>query len=337
MVDLLFECIKLGLESLFFMDVTLMQVKAFLSVARCGSFTQAAHVLHISQPALSVQVRQLEDSLNLRLFDRDTRHVALTHSGNELLPIFQRLYVEFERVVANARDLAAKKQGVVRLACVPSIATTYLPEAIALFRKRHPNISIDLRDAHGRRVVSLVRSDDVEMGITNASFNSEEIDYLDLYQEKIHVVFPKSHPIGALEQVTIEQIAKYPLVLLSPELNSRTILDAAFAEAGLMVSPAIEVTHPSTAIGMVRAGIGVALLGSLVINASNVHSYPELLSRAIKNPHLHLRIRLIWKMGCSFSPPAQAFARLLRELNKENRWLPAPSKDENYGILQSCD
>ncbi|HWO30791.1 MAG TPA: LysR family transcriptional regulator [Candidatus Acidoferrum sp.] len=319
------------------MDVTLMQVRAFLSVAKCGTFTQAAHVLHISQPALSVQVRQLEESLNLRLFDRDTRHVALTHSGNELLPIFQRLFMEFETVIANARDLSAKKQGVVRLACVPSIATTYLPEAIAQFRKRHPNISIDLRDAHGKRVVSLVRSDDVELGITNASFNPEEIDSLDLYQEKIHVVFPKSHPIGRLEQVTIEQIATYPLVLLSPELNSRTILDAAFSEAGLMVNPAIEVTHPSTAIGMVRAGIGVALLGSLVINASNVHAYPELVSRAIKNPHLHLRIRLIWKMGCSFSPPAQAFVKLLRELNKENRWLPAPSMDEDRGVLQSCD
>jgi DNA-binding transcriptional LysR family regulator len=177
----------------------------------------------------------------------------------------------------------------------------------------------------------------VELGITNASFNPEEIDSLDLYQEKIHVVFPKSHAIGRLEQVTIEQIAKYPLVLLSPELNSRTILDAAFSEAGLMVNPAIEVTHPSTAIGMVRAGIGVALLGSLVINASNVHAYPELVSRAIKNPHLHLRIRLIWKMGCSFSPPAQAFVKLLRELNKENRWLPAPSMDEDRGVLQSCD
>src|ERR1700733_1080308 len=122
------------------MDVTLTQIRAFLTVSRFQSFTRAAALLHISQPALTVQIRQLEESLGLRLFDRDTRHVQLTPSGRDLLPTLRRLLSEFEGVAANARDLSTKERGMVRIGCVPSIATTCLPEAIEQFRERYPHI-----------------------------------------------------------------------------------------------------------------------------------------------------------------------------------------------------
>ena len=302
------------------MNITLMKLKAFLTVARFGSFTSAAQVLHISQPALTVQVQQLEKSLNLRLFDRDTRHVVLTPSGRHFAPMFQRLFLELETIVDNAQNFSELKQGIVRLGCIPSVATTYLPEIISRFRERYPQVLFDLRDANGQGVVEMVRSDQVELGITNANPKWPDLDAIDLYEEEIHVVFPKSHVISSFKTVTLDDIAEYPLVFLDTGFNSRTVLDAAFAAAGKLVKPVCEVSFTSTAIGMVRAGLGLAMLGSLVVSASNLRSFPDLQSRRIENPDLVLLIKLVRKTGRSLSPSAQAFADMIVKMNGKNRW-----------------
>jgi DNA-binding transcriptional LysR family regulator len=308
------------------MNITLMQLKAFLTVARFGSFTSAAQVLHISQPALTVQVQQLERSLNLKLFDRDTRHVVLTPSGRHFAPMFQRLLLELETTVDNAQNFSELKQGIVRLGCIPSVATTYLPEAISHFRERYPEVSFDLRDANGQGIVEMVRSDKVEFGITNANPKWSDLDSIDLYEEEIHVVFPKSHVISTFKTITLDDIAEYPLVFLDTGFNSRTVLDAAFAAAGRLVKPVCEVSFTSTAIGMVRAGLGLAMLGSLVVSASNLRSFPDLQSRRIDDPNLVLGIRLVRKTGRSLSPSAQAFVDMLVKMNKKNRWALAGGK-----------
>ena len=111
------------------MDLSLRQIRAFVSVAHLKSFTRAANLLHLSQPALTVQIRRLEDALAVRLLDRNTRTVELTRVGRELAPVFQRLLRELDTVVIDTRDLAAKRYGVVRIAALPSVAA-------GLFRMR---------------------------------------------------------------------------------------------------------------------------------------------------------------------------------------------------------
>jgi DNA-binding transcriptional LysR family regulator len=298
-----------------------MQAKAFLTVARYGRFTHAAQVLHISQPALTVQVQQLEEALKIKLLDRDTRGVTLTPAGRELVPMLQRLILEQEVIVANARDLAAVKHGIIRMACVPSIATTYLPDAIECFRSTHTNVDFDLRDVNGQHVVNLVREDQVEFGITNVDQKWPDLGVTPLYEEEIHAVFPKSHPIADVDRITLENLAKYPLILLSSEFTSRALIEAAFVEAGQLVRPICEPKHTSTAIGMVRAGLGVALLGSLVIAGSNLSCFPQLCSRPIDSPPLMLSINLIRKLGRSLSPATQSFIDLLSKYNRETRWI----------------
>ena len=116
------------------MDLNLRQVRAFVSVAHLGSFTRAAKLLNLSQPALTVQIRKLEEALGVRLFDRNTRAVALTRMGRELAPMLQRVLSELDAMVVETRDLAAKRRGVVRIAALPSFAAGVLPEIIVRFR-----------------------------------------------------------------------------------------------------------------------------------------------------------------------------------------------------------
>jgi DNA-binding transcriptional LysR family regulator len=108
-------------------DLNLRQLQTFVTVARLGSFTRAARLLHLSQPALTKQVRQLEETLGVRLFDRATRTIELTRIGKELAPVVTQLLQEIEAVVVNTKELAAQSRGVIWVASLPSISSTILP------------------------------------------------------------------------------------------------------------------------------------------------------------------------------------------------------------------
>src|SRR3954465_13111380 len=126
------------------MDLSLRQIRAFVSVAHLKSFTRAAALLHLSQPALTVQIRRLEEALGVKLLDRNSRTVELTRVGRELAPVLQRLLRELDSVVIDTRDLAAKRHGVVRIAALPSVAAGLLPDVIAAFREGNPRVTFVL-------------------------------------------------------------------------------------------------------------------------------------------------------------------------------------------------
>jgi DNA-binding transcriptional LysR family regulator len=307
------------------MDATLTQIRTFLTVARVKGFTQAAPLLHLSQPALTVQIRQLEDSLGVRLFDRNSRHVALTIAGRDLVPKFQRLLLEFESVVADAQGLSTKKQEIIRLGCLPSIAATFLPEVIATFRKHNPLITFVLRDANGKQIIDMIRTGEVEFGITDSEPKWSDIEVTELCRDQMQVVFSKTHPIASMKKITIDDVARWPMVLLDPETNTRTFLDAAFEGMGMLVTPVCEVSHTSSAIGMVRAGLGISMLGTLTVRANNLRASSGLRSRPIHDPTFVRHIGIVWKAKQSLSPASEAFTRLLLEFREKSGWLSDPS------------
>ena len=304
------------------MDANLTQIRAFLTVARVKGFTQAAALLHLSQPALTVQIRQLESSLGVRLFDRNTRHVALTSAGRDLVPKFQRILLEFESVVTDARELSTKRQGIVRLGCLPSFAATYLPGVIATFRKSNPLVSFVLRDAtNGRRIMEMIRNGEIEFGITDSDPKWSDIEVTELCRDQMQVIFTKSHPIGRLKKITIDDVARWPIVLLDSESNTRNFLDAAFEGIGMLVTPVCEVSYTSSAIGMVRAGLGISLLGSITVQSNNLRAIPNMRSRPINDPNFVRHIGLVRKAKQPLSPVSDAFARLLLDVREKHGWL----------------
>ena len=125
------------------MNFTLRELEAFLGVARLGSFTRAARSLNMSQPALTVRIRHLEEALGVRLLDRTTRSVTLTQVGREFLPVVERVIGEITAVAVNARELVGKRRGLVTVAALPSIASKLLPEMLAAFKAQHPGSRSD--------------------------------------------------------------------------------------------------------------------------------------------------------------------------------------------------
>jgi DNA-binding transcriptional LysR family regulator len=229
------------------MDLSLRQIRAFVSVAHLKSFTRAASLLHLSQPALTVQIRRLEEALAVRLLDRSTRTVELTRAGRELAPVFQRLLRELDTVVIDSRDLAAKRYGVVRIAALPSVAAGVLPDAIAAFREINPRVTFMLKDVIASRVLSLVRTEEVDLGVMGGDLVEPDIEIVCTVQDRMHVVFPAEHPIEAAPEITLDVLASHPLILMDPDTSVRAIVDGAFIAAGRLPIPACEATYMMTA------------------------------------------------------------------------------------------
>lgn len=296
------------------MNITLRQLQAFCTVARLGSFTKAASALHTTQPALSVQISQLEDTLGLRLFDRTTRAVTITRVGEELLPRAERTLAELAGIVDSAKGLGSRSTGRVVVAALPSVASSFLPEAIASFRKTFPNIDVVLRDGLGGQIADLLRSGEVDFGVTGEAASDAELHFTVLGADEMVAVALPGHAIEQLKRVTLEALLEYPLILMSRGSSVRRLVDNAFAERGHLVTPVQEPVYMSTAVAMVRADLGVALLPS---SASELRAATDLRSHHIAHRGMSRQIGIVLKRGRSLSPAAEEFERFLRTLARK--------------------
>ncbi len=290
------------------MNIDVRQLRAFVAVAQFGSFTRAAGCLNLSQPALSVQIQKLEDGLGVRLFDRNTRSVSLTRIGRELAPQLGRILGDLDAVVGDTRQLAQGQQGVVRLAVLPSYASGILPEIIAAFRRTNPQVSFVIRDVIASRVAELTRQEQVDLGIMGGALSDLDLEVLHRTQDHMHVIFPDGHKLGNLDSVTIDDIAPLPLVLMDPATSVRAIVDAAFKAAGRLPIVGAEATYMSTAVGMVRAGLGVAILPG---SAMEVRAEQTLRSRPLNAAHFVRQVALIKRSGRTLPPVSESFALML--------------------------
>jgi DNA-binding transcriptional LysR family regulator len=290
------------------MSVSLRQIRSFVAIAQLGSFTKAAKALNLSQPSLTVQIRQLEAALGVRVLDRNTHSAAPTTLGRALLPSFQRVLRELDTMLADARDVAAKRRGIVRLACLPSFAATLLPGVIADFRALYPGVGFVVKDAVGRRVAAMVKSDTVDFGVTAGETKDPELERLALMEDRLHAVFPRDHALGRARRITPRLLAQHPLILMDEESTVRALVDAGFAAHGLVASPAFEATYMTTAVGMVQAGLGVALLPSSAIEA---RPNERVASRPIDARAFIRRIWVVRLSGRSLPPAAEVFLEQL--------------------------
>ena len=301
------------------MNVTVRQLRAFAILAGVGSFTRAAAALHTTQPALSAQIRELESALGVRLFDRNTRSVATTATGRELLPVVDRILADVGSVVAHARDVAERNIGKVALAALPSLAASRLPHAIGRFRRANPGIAIRLFDALAERVGDMVRDGVVDFGISGNFGNDPALVFEPLGTDRMVAVLPLRDPLTRVRRITLARLLDAPLILMDRHSSVRVTVDRACAALGRVPTPAYEAAFMATAMGMVRAGLGVTLLPA---SAFELATASGLAIRPLDEPALERTLGFVRRAGRSLSPAAELFASCVR--SDLQRWLERP-------------
>ena len=295
------------------MGPSIVQIRSFVAIAKFGSFTRAARAVNLSQPALTVQIRQLESILNVKILDRNTRSVRLTRAGEDLIPTFSRVLDELDSVVSGARDLASNRHGVVRMACLPSFAATVLPAAIVAFQSQHPGIQFVLKDGVGRKIVNLVKSEIVDFAIAGGDVSDPELQTSVLAYDRIHAIYLSPHPLDKEKKLAAHSVARYPLILMDEDSTVRQVIDRAFFKAGQTIKPAIEATYMSTAVGMARAKLGIALLPSTAIES---RTSGRLRSRPIDGKDFGRSIFVIRRKSRSLPPASESFLSTLMKSMK---------------------
>lgn len=285
------------------MDVNLRQIRAFLAVVSAGSFTRAAELLSLSQPALTVRVRQLEEQVGVRLIDRGVRVLELTREGRELHPVFQRMIRDFDAAIADVTEFTEAERGVVRIAALPSFCTGALASLFVDFKAVNPGLSFILRDAVGKKIAGMVRAEEVDFGIGVEGERETDLEYVDLCQDRLMLVMPAGHSLSERDTVTLADVAIHPFIMMDRETSVRRMVDLAFAASGLPLKPACEATYMATAVSMVRAGLGVTMLPS---SAVEINIYPDVVARAVTGDGMTRKIVIIKRPGARLRATADA-------------------------------
>lgn len=259
-----------------------------------------------------MQIRRLEEIVGARLFDRNSRSVALTQTGRELLPLLQRSLDDMERVLRDARALGEGSSGTVLLACLPTFASSASPELIQAFRRDVPLPGFEIRDGVASLVTSLVRNEEADLGLTGGDAFDASLEVLYAGSDRLVAVCPKDHALARKRRVTAADVAREPLVLTAQGTSVRSVVDAALDAAGCEPDIACEPTYMTTAVAMVHGGLGVTILPA---TAREVLTEPALVAKPINDPAFVRPIALIRKRGRTLPRVAQAFvALMLREL-----------------------
>lgn len=248
------------------MRVTLRQIEAFLAAAEELSFSRAARRLAITQSAFSQAIRETESALGVRLFDRTTRRVALTDSGAALLQKMRAGVAAIDEACEDARAISRLERGHLALAMLPSQAARYVTAALADLRRAHPGITLAVYEANNLELLDMVSNGRVELAVCARARVSDELLFEPLYEEEIVAVVPAGHPLSGRTRQRWKRLAGAPLILMVQQSSTRGVIEQALLANGISGRPAFEVTALSTALAIVRAGLGIAIqpLGALM-------------------------------------------------------------------------
>lgn len=283
--------------------INLRHLRAFVAVARHASFTRAAEQLLLSQSALTVTVRQLEEEVGTALLNRTTRNVALTADGEAFLVQAERILEDFEQTLSRVHQNARIRQGKVDIAVVPSVTTRLMPRIVQAFHATYPDIRIAMHDDNGRGVHRQIHERSVEFGISNIWRHDPELEFTPLTKDRFGLVCRRDDPhCAGSGPVSIEAIDPERFFIMAADTGVYTALMETPGFAERFPTPAGEVLAMVTLVDMIRAGLGVTLLPEL---ARPAPSEKQLIFRPLKNPPIMRELCLIRKRGERLSPSAR--------------------------------
>ena len=235
----------------------------FVAIAEAGSMALAARRLHVSQPALSRQIRELERLLGVQLFDRIGRRIALSADGAEMLARSRRLLAEAESLRARGAALGGGKGGVLRVGATPQFLEAAMPQVLTLYRRRHPEVEIRLFEGGGDRLMRGVEHGEFHIGIPTLNVVAPLQGVL-LYPLRVLAVMSRRHPLASRRVLSVAELKDEPLLILGSEFHTRQLFEAACSAAGAEPRVLLESRSPQSVIALAAAGHGVAIVPSVV-------------------------------------------------------------------------
>ncbi|WP_240980538.1 LysR family transcriptional regulator [Ramlibacter agri] len=263
----------------------------------------------LTQSAISVLIRQLEEGQGTRLFDRTTRSLRPTRAAEEAVVVAERILRDIDSLGAGLRDLSALRRGRVSLAVTPTLGEILLPKVLERFSLKHPQIQVVVDDCAPEQFVSRVVGEHVDLGLGTPERAAADVDTQRLLVDHLALVCRRDHPLAALRSTRWADLQGHALITVRPGYGIRPLIDGAAAQAGVQLDVVNEVTFLSTALWMVRSGLGAALMPSAY---ARTPAGDALVVRKLTAPVVSRDISVVTKRGRSLSPAAEALVAVLR-------------------------
>jgi len=291
------------------MDITIKQLKAFVAVAQTRNFAEAGALLHLSQPALSIAVKNMEEIAGGQLLYRTTRTLSLTPEGEDFLPVAQRLLADWDNALADIHNLFAMRRGKLTIATMASFSISQLPKALSHYRSLHPDINIAVQDVVAEDVVDMVRKGRVEVGVTFDPDESEDLNFEPLFEDRFFVVTPKHHPLLEIESITWKHLQNYPFIALQRPSAMRQMVDKATMSRGIQLNVEFEANQLASISSMVANGLGISVMPSLTIQQMESLGVE---CRPLTRPTVTRRVGILTRRRYPLSAAANAMVETLK-------------------------
>ncbi|MCG5516299.1 MULTISPECIES: LysR family transcriptional regulator [Ectothiorhodospira] len=245
------------------------RLQVFYTVARLLSFTKAAEALHMTQPAVTFQVRQLEEHFNTRLFDRTHNRVSLTEAGRAAFRYAERIFEAYGEMENAIREITGDVSGALTLGASTTIAEYMLPALLGNFKRKHPEVNIRLKVANSEGIVSMVENNIIDLGVVEGPVSNRNLQVEVCQMDQLVVIVPPGHPLAGKASVTMEEVLPYPFICREEGSGTREVIADYLIELGMgrnALTVSLELGSPEAIKGAVEAGMGVSILSRATLD-----------------------------------------------------------------------
>lgn len=239
------------------------RLQVFQSVARLLSFTKAAESLHMTQPAVTFQIRQLEEYFNTRLFDRTHNRISLTVAGAEVAKYSERIFELYHEMENSVREMTGEIRGAVTLGASATVAEYLLPALLGKFKIEYPDVKVRLKVSNTESIVSMIENNVIDLGIVEAPVANKHLNVEACLTDQLVVVVPSGHEFSNRDSVDIKEVAKMPFICREEGSGTREVIMEYLIQQGGRedeLDICLELGSPEAIKGAIEAGMGVSIL-----------------------------------------------------------------------------
>ncbi|MGV7241643.1 LysR substrate-binding domain-containing protein [Caballeronia sp. M23-90] len=302
---------------------------AFFSVAKAGSVSAGADIMKVSQPAVTREIKELEQRVGSQLFDRLPRGVVLTEAGSLLMRYATQIFGLADSAELELRELAGLSAGHLDLGASATVGVYLVPQILADFHTRYPNVRVGLSVSNSRAVQSAVCMSEIGLGFIEGSFDATKLDSLSLGHDEIIAVTNKN-PSSIREQMVPVDLIAGRTILREKGSGVREAVDDAYARLGLSIEPIVSVSNTEAIKRLLRSTPGsISFLSRMsVVDELSAGVFEEV---GLQHLKIERRLNLIWLKGRSLSRGATLFKALVATASKPHLWELDPADSQANG------
>ncbi|MCG5536729.1 selenium metabolism-associated LysR family transcriptional regulator [Ectothiorhodospira mobilis] len=245
------------------------RLKVFYTVARLLSFTRAAEALHMTQPAVTFQVRQLEEHFNTRLFDRAHNRVSLTEAGRTAYTYAERIFEIYEEMENAIREITGDVSGALSLGASTTIAEYMLPALLGQFKRRYPEVNVRLRVSNSEGILSMVENNVIDLGVVEGPVQNRNLHVERCRLDQLVAIVPPGHPLADRSVLGVAELMPHPFICREEGSGTREVIADYLQQQGLgrnALAVCLELGSPEAIKGAVEAGMGVSILSRATLD-----------------------------------------------------------------------